>query len=144
MSSNQPTGGHARTFCSAFRGKAVSEILQILDADAAAGQCTRAAGTSGGKPMIRYLYPDATHVRVLPEGTSLRPDPLYIIEIVKRPGVCATLEDVAFKVDGDARPVPKGPADMNFPSKYLKHRNPFQYAAYRDAIMEYGYQLAKR
>jgi hypothetical protein len=144
MSTNHTIGGTARVFASELRGKTLAEIAEILDAHAAAGTCTRAASNLGGKPMIRYLYGDSTLVRLQPEGSSLTPDPIYIIEVTKRPGVCATLEDVAFKVDAEARATPKGPADLKIPPMFMMHANPLQYAAYRDVALAYGYHSPRR
>lgn len=136
-------GGEAKSLASKLDGKSVPEIQKVLDADAAAGKCTKTPGTSEGKPMDSYFYPDGTLVRVKPQGSKHSPNPMYSIEVTKQPGVSGTQDDVAFKVDRDGRATPKGPDDLKVPRIYDKNINPHQNKAYVDEAMKYGHQEAK-
>ena len=134
-------GGAAKSLASKLRGKTVPEMEQILDADAAAGKCTKLPpSTTQGKPMSSWQYPDGTLVRLKPLGSDKSPNSMYSIEVTKQPGVSGTQDDVAFKVDSGGKATPKGPDDLKIP--YKKDINPNQYEAYKTEAMKYGHQEA--
>jgi hypothetical protein len=124
----------------------VTDIEAAMDAEAGAGRCTRTPdplqlpdGTT--KPQVVYEYPDGTLVRVKPQGDAFTNDPMYSVEVENTGVTHATgQQDVAFKVDAEGRPVPKGPDDIANP--YDRWRNPAQWNAYQNEVLGAGHQQA--
>ncbi|MCB9763103.1 MAG: hypothetical protein H6739_25100 [Alphaproteobacteria bacterium] len=138
-------GATARTMARELEGKPHDEVASRLDADAAAGRCTKTAETiqvtgGGQKPHEVYVYPDGTVVRVKPDGDGRSTEPMFSVEVLldgvklaKRQG------DVAFKLDADGRPVPKGSKDsMNNP--YDLGTNETQHTAWEQVVLQAGHR----
>jgi Domain of unknown function (DUF4157) len=137
-------GQTAKAMSRHLAGKPLPEIEALLDADAAAGKCTKGPpAETAGKPMSSYTYPDGTSVRLKPRGDAHGDDPMYSVEVTKRPGILAEhQDDVAIKVGADGSPVPKGPDDVQNP--YVKGTNPHQARAYEKEVMALGHLKAKQ
>lgn len=145
------TGTSARDLSRRLTGRSHDEIRELLDGDVVAGKCTVADDTFRAKggmelPQRVYQYPDGTVVRLKPQGDGFGPTrrappdahPKYSVEVQNLDAQrVAGQDDIAFKLDQQGRPVPKGPSDVDNP--YNRHTNREQYEAYEDAFIEAGH-----
>ncbi|MEH1868674.1 MAG: DUF4157 domain-containing protein [Nostoc sp.] len=140
-------GGNAKSLSPRLAGRTVAEMIEILDADAAAGRCDKSTTNlpmgkgQPPKPQVSYQYPDGTLVRVKPNGDAFGNDPKYSVEVTNTTQPATGQEDIAFKVSTDGKPVPKGPNDINNP--YNKATNSEQFTAYQDVVLEAGHLTAQ-
>jgi hypothetical protein len=91
--------------------------------------------------MMVWEYPDGTVVRYKPDGDEFRSGPTYSVEVKKDPNVgdaAAKQEGIAFKVDENGNPVPKGPDDIANP--YSGNGSPEQVDEYKKRAMDAGHK----
>ena len=85
--------------------------------------------------MLVWEYDDGTVVRYRPLGDELVRAPFCTIGIKIDPAVpYRSLADLAFMIDGRGNPSPKWETHIRNP--YAPDRNPLQYKAFRDVVLE--------
>jgi type III secretion translocon protein HrpF len=137
---NGVRGAEAKRIAPQLDGLKASQLHAYMQAEVAAGRATQLPNTTlpGGKPQEAYLYSDGTLVRFKPNGDGFVPDPSYSIEVLTR-GVTTPVDQnsVAFKIDSNGSPAPKGPASVTNP--YDGGTNSTQNKAFEKRIVESGH-----
>ncbi len=120
-------GGAAKRLAPELAGKPVPELERILDAEVASGNATRTnpeiddpTDPAGVRKQTQpaYQFNDGSLVRIKPMGDEFNPGkPMFSVEVkLPPPGdALPKQQGVAFKVDAQGRPVPKGPGDIRNP-----------------------------
>lgn len=129
-------GGVAKRLATALNGKDADTMESLVDAEAGG---TREDSTLGcNKPQIAWNFPDGSLVRVKPEGDNFGDDAMFCVEVLKDNAAGqAGQDDVAFKIDDQARAVPKGPGDIDNP--YANKHKP-QQDAFAKVMIEAGHR----
>jgi hypothetical protein len=121
-----------------------SEMVTLLDAELAkeGGKKPEVEtdSSSGLETQRIYEFADGTFVRVKAQGDDRSAGAAMFSIEVRNAGVtgAGTQDDVAFKVDADGRPVPKGPKSIEVPKGY---KMPVQVKAFKEAILALGHQV---
>ncbi|MEO8705805.1 MAG: DUF4157 domain-containing protein [Kofleriaceae bacterium] len=146
------TGQAAKRLAPLIEGKTFPEVKAIMDAEVAANRAKPDPGPIAdptdptGKATQQqevYDFPDGTRVRMKPKGDGHPGNPgkpMYSVE-VKIPGSTADGQPgISFKVDGEGRPVPKGPDDIKNP---YNNNHQTQADAFRQRVIDAGHRKTK-
>jgi hypothetical protein len=143
-------GATGRSLAPILRGKTLDEMETILAArggirsPAQRGATNIVAQGPYAYPQIEYLFTDGTLVRLKPTGGVYGEGPMYSVEVQHRATsahVTNPQDNIAFKIDPDGRPVPKGESDIKNP--YSKDQG-VQRTAYKDEMIAHGHLAAKK
>jgi hypothetical protein len=133
-------GGAGRRLAVELEGKSTEEFRSIMEREVATGDAKHSVvklDKPASQDMDLYEYGDGTVVRHKPLGDDKRIGPTYSLEIKKDASSSHNgPEGTAFKLDGNARAVPKGPNDVKNP--YRQHT--IQFDSYLRVLMDAGHR----
>jgi len=144
------SGGEAKRLASQLDGTSLADMQTLLDAEVAAGKASKATQpipdptTKGAtQDQLVYEFGDGTVIRIKPKGDKFNPgDMMYSVEVKQvppgssKPGQAG----VAFKVDAQGRPVPKGPDEIKNP--YNHGMYPKQNKIFEKTVLDAGHRKA--
>jgi hypothetical protein len=146
-------GGAAKKLAPQLEGKTAVQMEAVLDADPAVktkttqdiADPTHKPGDPSSSPtqkQLVYQFEDGTLVRIKPKGDKFNPgSPMYSVEVNQQlpAGSPKTGQNaVAFKVDAQGRPVPKGPDQIKNP--YNHGTNQKQNIMFQQMVMDAGHK----
>jgi hypothetical protein len=144
------SGGVAKRMAPALVGKDMTAMEALLDGELAkrGGSKTAQPGPDPMDPMATqiqqvYQFNDGTLIRIKPRGDQFHPGaPMYSIEVkqVAPSDALRGQDGVAFKVNDQSQPVPKGTFEIANP--YDRGRYQHQHMIFERAVLDESHQQA--